>query len=83
MFYTLRSETAGSVWYEEKNKGFCQELKLTMEIYPLPIKSKNVSQKKKIVLLLRQGRKEQHKVIQVKKVLIFITTQLKSSTVSQ
>lgn len=46
MFYTLRSETAGSVWYEEKNKGFCQELKLTREIYPLPIKSKNVSQKK-------------------------------------
>lgn len=82
MFYTLRSETAGSVWYEEKNKGFCQELKLTREIYPLPIKSKNVYQKK-IVLLLRQGRKEQRKVIQVKKVLIFITTQLKSSTVSQ
>ena len=33
----LRSETAGSVWYEEKNKGFYQVLKLTKEIYPLQL----------------------------------------------
>lgn len=32
MFYSLRSETAGSFWYEEKNKGFDQVLKLMKEI---------------------------------------------------
>ena len=51
MFYMLRSETAGSVWYEEKNKGFYQVLKLTKEIYPFTIKSKNVFG---IALLLRE-----------------------------
>ena len=52
MFYSLRSETAGSFWYEEKNKGFDQVLKLIKGNYLLEIKLKNVFEI--ALLLLRQ-----------------------------
>ena len=52
MFYSLRSETAGSFWYEEKNKGFDQVFKLIKGNCLLEMKLKNAFEI--ALLLLRQ-----------------------------